>query len=665
MKVHVLPLLFGAVLAAADLAPLSVRDGHFVDPDGTPHRFWGVNLISAFPEPDEADAFAGRLAGLGVNLVRPHHLLRPGKDWIWRAPVNSLALYETNSRDLDPEAWRRFDALNAALRKRGIRLALSLHFSRSFRPADADILDPGSEDAKAWAAAMKELNGWPWNKSIDPMKMLPAIDERALLLQKEFARNLLTHRNPATGLTYAEDPQVLTIEVLNESSSAYALVCGNQFPDYFERKLQSKWEAYAKEHGVADPGNHRSPATDDLRRLRARFYLSLDEAHFAAIRQCVRDLGCKAAMTYSNLWRGEDSLEMHARLGETIEEHAYVDTRVANQPAAWMDTVLPRTRLPDHPYILGEFGAAEGEANVRAQGYARTELMLSGAAYGAYHDLDGIVWFAYCHGDRNLARGGRGKTEGREPALGDMATDAMLLDHMAPCALLYRAGLVRPAGRVETLTAKLPADGVDYNRLMNGTAPAVPAGALSCQSARKVFATGDANGSPAAPEWAFGDAAATGVYLSDTGELARDTRRKQLTVLAPAAEAFSGECAEIPVRPFRHLDAGAFAGPDAVSGDVAFATVVVAAMDGKPLAESSRILVSRTSLNAEHVDSEQPALVRLRGLAAGTWTLRVNRPEAFAKSLEDFLGVKEFPLHAEGGVLSLPRGTWTQVELVR
>jgi hypothetical protein len=52
-----------------------------------------------------------------VNLVRPHHLLRPSRDWNPAMASGALALYQENSRAPDPVAWERFDYLNAALRR--------------------------------------------------------------------------------------------------------------------------------------------------------------------------------------------------------------------------------------------------------------------------------------------------------------------------------------------------------------------------------------------------------------------------------------------------------------------------------------------------------------------------------------------------------------------
>ena len=443
------------------------RDGHFSNASGAPVRFWGVNLVSAFPAPDEADAWADVLAAAGVNVVRPHHLLRPSRDWIWHAPVSSLALYADDSRAPNPEAWARFDAFNAALRRRGIRLLMSLHFSRHFLPGDAAILDPDSDDARAWAESIAELNARPWQQSIDVTKLLPVVDERARLLFLEFARSLLTHRNPHTGLTYAEDPQVLAWETLNESSTEYALVCGNRLPAYMAERLQSRWEEYATAHGIeGEAGDLATLQESRRKRLRSRFLHELDESFFREVIALFREVGCEAPVTFSNLWRGDDELAFTAAIGDHIEDHAYVDALVTRAPRAWMDDVLPRTRVADCPYVLGEFNEAEGERNIAAQGFARTQLALSAAAYGAYHGLDGIVWFAWNHGDRRLGPDGRARDEGRAPALGDLCADGMLLDHFPVLAAIYRRGLVRPAGTVVAFDAPIPVNAVSYSELM-------------------------------------------------------------------------------------------------------------------------------------------------------------------------------------------------------
>lgn len=657
-KSLLLPLaLFAAFALRADVRRLSPDGGRFVDASGRAVRFWGVNLVSCFPDPEDAPALADELAALGVNLVRPHHTMRRSADWIRRWPVNSLLAYAKDSREQDAEAWRRFDALNAALRKRGIWLQLTLHGSRRYDPGDADILPSDPADAKAWAESVAELNARPWQKRLDVAKVLPIVDARAKAVYLEAAEFLLRHRNPYTGLTYAEDPQVLTLEVLNECSLEYALVCGNQLPDYMNRRVQAGWEEYARANGVAEPGDHRAPEASHLKRLRQRYYRSLDAAFFREVREFARGLGCGAAVAYSNLWRGEDELALAAAGGDYVEDHAYVDPFVARSAGDWMDAALARTHLAGKPYILGEFNEAEGEANIRLQSFARTQLALAAAAYGCYQGVDGFAWFAYQHGDLHLAKNGRSADAGRSAALGDLCRDGQLLDHFPLLARIFRNGYIREAGRTVELLAPVPQDPCAYSQLMRGSGPDVPPGLHSVAGVRRRQVPKDGaepqTPLPAAP-------GENGLFTSDTREIFRDVELGQLCVVAPCVEAFSGFCTNGTTRAeFRHLETDGFLGRDA-----AFATVLVVSGDRRPLGEAKRILVSRTGLDAALADGPLPP-VALRGLGKGMWRFRVKRPLSAAKVLFDVAGLKEIPLEGQDGRIALPAAVWTQLELTR
>ncbi len=219
----------------------------------------------------------------------------------------SLLTYKDTSRELDPDALDRFDYLNAAYRRNGIYLAFSAHWSRVFRPADVDIMTTDAADHDAWVAAMQELNGWDWKKSGDDYKNLPVIDERCVRLMEEFNKKLLAHVNPYTATSYASDPQILTYELINESSLEYAITCQNRFPAYFQKELTDKWEAFAAKAGVV-PGDLYKPADTKVGAARAQFLRKMDEDYFTRMKAVLRDTGCKASITYSNLWRRRQRL---------------------------------------------------------------------------------------------------------------------------------------------------------------------------------------------------------------------------------------------------------------------------------------------------------------------------------------------------------------------
>ncbi len=256
----------GAAIAAdtstgADpIVPLKIVGQDYVAPDGKVVKFWGANLVSYYPDSvEKAEAVAQNLRSLGVNLARPHHNLRRSLDWNPDLPSGALVTYKDNSRTFEPTALDRFDAMNAALRRNGIYLAFSAHFTRSFLPGDADILTGAdAADNAAWGAAIEELRKRHWSQAFDEWKLLPVIDERAALLTAEFIKNLLTHTNPYSGINYAGDPQVISIEVVNEHSLEYAIICGHKMPAYWQTRLEKLWLDYAaKEGGGGGGGCHR------------------------------------------------------------------------------------------------------------------------------------------------------------------------------------------------------------------------------------------------------------------------------------------------------------------------------------------------------------------------------------------------------------------------
>ena len=642
-----------SALASAGLPRLVARDGHFVDEKGSAVRFWGVNLVSVYPADEECESLAGELAALNVNLVRHHHLMRPSRDWVVRAaPTCALALYKDNSVDPDPEAWRRFDKLNAALRRKGIYLQLSIHFSRVFQPGDAFADDPSrSADAEAWAKAVAEINSWPWNKSIDVRKILPIIDSRAARLQRRFATELLTHVNPSTGLSYAEDPQVLTWEIVNESSIGYALICGNSLPDYFEAKLQAKWKTFAAARGFrSDVPDCRSVKDPALLKVRAEFYTKLDETYATAMRKVIRDAGSRAAITFSNLWRGEDTMAWRARDDDFVEDHAYVNPVVAAQDRDWLDEKLETTRLEGKPYILGEFNELEGDRH-RDKGYARTSLLLQAAAYGLYQDLDGIVWFAYCHGDRDVGRHWRGRSERRDMDIGTLCADGQLLDHYALLGRVFREGLVRKASRFDVLLPKYPVRATNYGQLMGVSVHLPVRGASSLRGYVKrvdaVRARGEVAGDS---ESSRPKPAAPGVLVSDTGELVRDIVRGQMCVSAPRFEAFTGKTGSETYRPLAHLSL-------TERGDLVYATVCAYA-EKTAFRTARRIWLSRTGIGPDYEDARIAPGIRLRGIRAGKWTLRILRPDAVAETLREYVGSATVSVKSTEDGVELPAGTW-------
>ncbi len=624
----------------APLPRLTIDGANFVNPQGDVVRFWGTNATSFYPEHSVADAYAANLAEREINLLRPHHLFRASRDWNPGLGSGSFVDYKQDSRTFDPVLLDRFDYLNAALQREGIYLAFSVHFSRRYTAGDVAIMDTDEADAAAWQMAINELNSWDWKKAIDVRKALPTIDERAARLNEEFITRLLNHRNPYTGLTYGESSQVLTLEVVNESSIEYAIICGNRFPDYWQNKLVAKWNAFAVENGVPDPGDIYKPATQDLKVLRARFLMQLDADYYKRIRKTVRDSGCDVPMMYSNLWRGESALATQDALSEVIENHAYIDPLVVRSAKDGFNDFAYRNALADKPYFIGEFNQAEGARNIEAQSPYRTMLMVAAPAYGDFQDWSGIVWFAWNHGTPQIGPDGKGDHVHRNSSLGSMVHDAMMTDHLRTAGIMFRRSLVAASKQPITLWIDEPYWGTSYNQLMNGKYRVQP-GWFNQHGIRRDYGTEPPE--QASAPWLK---AQTGpVIVSDTGEIVKDTVRRQLTVAAPQAEAFSGFLdGQSPVGP-THLE---------IAGNTGFATVILVANDNKNLSESQHLIISRTALNAELAEINGPALKLANLAGSGTWQFKVTRPAASAPTT--------LTPDAEGKLV-LPESTWHEAEL--
>ena len=164
------------------------ENGHFVDSKGQRLRFLGTNLCfgAAFPDKADAENLAIRMAKLGINVVRFHHIdnaTAPRGIWL------------RDQAGLDPQQLDRLDWLIAKLDEQGIYSNLNLHVSRTYPGIPNEIAE-----------------SFRYGKALDNF-YAPYI-----ALQKEYARDLLSHRNPYTGRTYAADPAILCVEINNENS---------------------------------------------------------------------------------------------------------------------------------------------------------------------------------------------------------------------------------------------------------------------------------------------------------------------------------------------------------------------------------------------------------------------------------------------------------------
>jgi len=179
------------------------RDGDKLVYGGKPLKLWGLNLCydHCAPAKPLAEKRAAFYARNGINSVRLHKFA-DGPGW---AGIQS----EESAVRFDPEELDRMDYQVAQFKKAGIFVLLSAHFG---------TLKLGPED-RQYVPYLEEFGTFGDNKNRveTPHSAIPYSPElqRVQILQME---TLLKHRNPYTGLTYAEDPAIGFVEITNEQS---------------------------------------------------------------------------------------------------------------------------------------------------------------------------------------------------------------------------------------------------------------------------------------------------------------------------------------------------------------------------------------------------------------------------------------------------------------
>jgi hypothetical protein len=199
------------------------KKGHFYDEKGRRIRFIGVNIVGSanFPDKATAEKVAARLHKYGINIVRLHHM---------DAEFAHPNIFDRSYKDhqhLDKESLDRLDYFIYQLKLHGIYVNINLHVSREFTADDGFPETAGLHD---------------FDKSVD------FYEPRMIALQKDYARDLLTHLNPYTHTRNVDEPAVAVIEINNENTllgEAWGSKLDN-LPPHYKAELAEQWNAWLK-----------------------------------------------------------------------------------------------------------------------------------------------------------------------------------------------------------------------------------------------------------------------------------------------------------------------------------------------------------------------------------------------------------------------------------
>ena len=560
---------------------LFVRDGHFyrVGADLKPNtsddqrvRLFGVNLAfgANFPEESDAPRIAKRLRRLGVNLVRCHHMdSSPDRD-----PANANSLLTADPYPtLNPISVVRLRRFLDALAAEGIYINLNLHVGYQFRPA---------------VDRVPALDEFPKQS-----KPLHIFYPRMVDLQLDYTRKVIR------ALKLKDDPVLAMVEIDNESSLLESWQRGNldkyAHGDY-AAELEKQWRAFPRAEG---PLVRAADAATDGRADRYLLFLAdRDRSYLKRMLGAVRETTdalvpvAGTQMGYGGLL----NLDSHADL-DYQDNHFYIDhyafphtawdardwrirdtSSVATGLAAFLN--MAAARESGRPYTVSEYN--QPWPNRQA-----AEIDPTLAAFAAFQDWDSIMHFAYSHARRwdNTVPGGF-----------DINGDWTKFPNLGQSAWLFRAGAVQ-AAETEVRIAVTPEWQLKAGRerKLGNIAAMLPDARIAL-----VHRVGLTKGSAKAAH------EVAPPYRSDTGELIYDAERKLYILQAAKAAGVFGYAGQAKVA------AGAIEVQLAPSAR-GFATILVTALDDKPIPASARLLISTPGYTLAH----EQKLVNYPG--AGDW----------------------------------------------
>lgn len=582
-------------LTAADR--LFVRDGHFyrAGKDGKPNtaddervRLFGVNLAfgANFPEPGDAARIAKRLRRLGINLVRLHHMdSNPDRDPENANSILTQGPYPT----LNPVSVARLRGFLNALRAEGVYANLNLHVGYRFRPSVDKV--PAMPDGAEFPTQSKPLH---------------IFHPRMVELQVEFTRKVIE------ALSLRDDPVLGMVEIDNETSllQAWQSTRFNEaVAGEYSNELQRQWNQFLKTRydgagalraawgglrenesldasTVALVGRDEKAAPETRVNDYLLFLADRDRHYLRQMLGAVRDTaGPLAPVAGTQMgYGGLLNLDSHRDL-DYDDHHFYIDhynfphqrwdgrdwrMRDASSVGSGFSTFMniAAARTAGRPYTVSEFNQPWPNRHA-------AEIDVELAVFGAFQDWDSIMHFAYAHG-RNWDDGA--------PNGFNVNGDWTKFPNIGQAAWLFRSGAIQP-GRQKI--------GIPMGKDLR-----LQSGREKRNGAIAAFLNSAAGYDPAAafvhPVQLVKDSggplpkAATDVttpYRFDTGEATFDRDAKLFLIHAPTAAGLIGFAGQ------KAVEAGALTVQLADSSR-GFASILLTSLDGKPLKQSARMLLS-------------------------------------------------------------------------
>jgi len=617
---------------------VKAKGDELVFENGTPAKFWGINLVAntIFDTHEKMDSLALRLARMGANLVRLHHMDAP-----WSDP-NIFGNSKENTLYLDSSALDRMDYLIAAMKKRGIYTYIDLLVHREFY--EGDSID----------APLPDLGG----------KQVGIFNRRIIDLQKRFAQQLFTHKNPYTGNTYAEEPAIVGTEYINESTIfthfSKDLLQGTPY----RTELETRWKKAGHKGELSTFTHNWKPTNRGILKVEEhpesaeasiRFLKDIELDYYKEMREFITGLGVKFPLSGTNY-----PPQILATLHNNASQDVIISNDYWDHPQVWLinddwsrvqwaplhnrsqlmnpiSSLIHTKSFPvvkDMPYIITEWNHC-----------GWNEYMLEGvplmAFYGAFQGWDGMIQFDMDHkalGEDHLKQ----LTLSRQPE------DLMQWVVAAPA---YLRGDIKksPTTFVEDITPKQIYSDSSYSSLLEDNAWLPFATAI-----RKNFVSSDSKTKPPVKKFSSQVDSASGIVQSSTKELEWNFRTGLLKVNADRVQGFTGFLGDTTTLETQWLK---------VALKNSHASVLAVSADGKSLKKSDRIFLVaagpskgtgrkyNASRNALTMQGRLPILTqKLEGFVE----LKSNKSYKIKWLAADGSIIKESTLKPKKGVVRIP-----------
>lgn len=555
---------------------VKVKGDDFVFEDGTPARFWGANITAyaALASPERAEQLAERVARLGMNVVRLHHL-----DSTWGPCIIDIKHPDGTTQHLDMEDVRRLDKLVFELKKRGIYVILDPWVGRGFRENDG-------------VAAWDKLGSGNFN--LHPFIFF---DARMQELHKRFLEQVWMHVNEYTGLAYKDDPAFALTELVNEFLFNNNRI--GQFEPYRTNFL-NLYKQWAAQNG-ADVNAGEKVITQNYPKDHQRFYIHTMKRFFADMRRYNREkLGLKMPFNASNWTHWPWDIVAQADEDFMDAHHYYGGNRVGpgDGVGGLWTSEDPHFRDGDSPFAplaaLSVFGKpfTISECGNNPPKTYRAAYYPGLAAIACLQGWDAITPYAFSQGGS--------ASERLSPY--EMESDPASVAALTAAALIHRRGDAQPA---KQLALMLLNEEEQYAIHWQNGGEKMFQKTAQFRAALETHKVGVALGDKAPagvkaamtmePASAFAYKHPTTELRSDTGELWRDWKSGVATINTPRTQAAIGRLGESQRRWTTNDCAFDITTP--------YATVALSSLTAQPISQSGKLLLTAVA-RAEMTDQQ-------------------------------------------------------------